>query len=143
MKTLTNTETCTWVRSVGLDADEHLRVWLPSKAGYVFTVRWPKILPYQVPHFANLFLAEENGDCLFWLTDNGASGAMEFEIACRSLKLLRSAHGEQRGTLESPGYLLRGDEIVDARLLVDNGGTLLLERIRCSGTWTIFRLDRR
>lgn len=118
MKTLTNSEASSWIRSVGLDADEHGRVWLPDDSGYVFTVRWPKLLPYQVPHFANLFLSEDNGDRLFWLTDNGASGAMEFEMACRSLKLLRSAHGEQRGILESPGYLLRADEIVDARLLV-------------------------
>lgn len=43
---------------------------------------------------------------------------MEFQIACRSLKLLRAAHGEERGILESPGYLLHADEIVDARLLV-------------------------
>jgi hypothetical protein len=43
---------------------------------------------------------------------------MEFEIACRSLKLLRGAHGEQRDILESPAYLLDTDEMVDARLLL-------------------------
>jgi hypothetical protein len=118
LKTFTNTEASSWVRSVGLEADEHLRVWLPNNSGYIFTVRWPKLLPYQVPHFANLFLPDNDGDCLFLLTDNGTSGAMEFEIACRSLKLLRSAHGEHRGILESPAYLLQRDEIADARLLV-------------------------
>ena len=118
LKTFTNTEASGWVRSVGLAADEHLRVWLPDNSGYVFTVRGPKLLPYQVPYFANLFFPDDNEHCLFLLTDNGASGAMEFEMACRALKLIRGAHGEHRGILESPAYLLQGDEIVDARLLV-------------------------
>ena len=90
----------------------------PNNSRYVFTVRWPKILPYQVSHFANLFLPPEPTDLLFWLADNGASGAMDFEMACRALQLMRGAHGESRGILESPAYLLGADEIVDARLLV-------------------------
>jgi len=118
MRTLTNVEAIDWVHSAGLDADAPPRVSLPGQSSFVFTVRWPKILPYQVPHFANLFLPLEPTETLFWLADNGASGAMAFEIACRALKLLRSAYGEHRGILESPAYLLGGDEVVDARLLV-------------------------
>lgn len=118
MKTLTNVEALDWVRSAGLDADEPPRVFIPNNSSHVFTVRWPKILPHQVPHFANLFLPDENEDCLFWLADNGASGVMEFEMACSSLKLLRGAHGDQRGILESPAYILRAGERVNARLLV-------------------------
>src|SRR5690349_17859126 len=75
LKTLTNTEASDWVHSVGLNTDAGPRVCLPNNSRYVFTVRWPKILPYQVSHFANLFLPPEPTDVLFWLADNGASGA--------------------------------------------------------------------
>jgi hypothetical protein len=119
LKAFTNAEAAIWIRSVGLDADAQQKaVSLSNDSGYVFTVRWPKILPYQVHHFANLFLPLEPTDSLFWLADNGASGAIGFELACRLLKLLRSAHGEHRGILESPAYLIGANEIVDARLLV-------------------------
>jgi hypothetical protein len=119
MKTLTNKEAIDWVNGTGLAANSMPRVALPDDAGFVFTVRWPKILPYQVPHFATLFLPdEESGSSLFWLTDNGASGVMEFETACRTLKMLRAFHGETREILESPAYLLEPLDAADARLLL-------------------------
>jgi hypothetical protein len=121
MKTLTNKEAVAWVNATGLAASSVPTIALPNDVRFVFTVRWPKILPYQVPHFATLFLPgndEESGSVLFWLTDNGASGAMEFELACRTLEMLRVSHGENRAILESPAYLLEPADIVDARILV-------------------------
>jgi hypothetical protein len=130
MKTLTSREAVDWVNATGLTANAvpnvlpHVllpNVALPDDSGFVFTVRWPKILPYQVPFFATLFLPgfdEEAGNCLFWLRDNGASGVAEFEVACRTLEMLRAAHGENRAILESPAYLLEPADAVDARLLL-------------------------
>ena len=117
MKMLTTSEAIDWVRATGLTAGPRESVALPTD-GYVFTVRWPKILPYQVPYFAGLFLPNEITESwLFWITDNGASGAMEFEIACHELKRLRTSHGETRALLDSPAYLFDEQDIVDARLL--------------------------
>ena len=110
-----------WVNATGLTASSVPDVALPDATGFVFTVRWPKMLPYQVPYFATLFLPghdEEVGNCLFWLADNGASGAMEFELACRALKMLRASHGEDRAILESPAYLVEPRDAVDAKLLL-------------------------
>jgi hypothetical protein len=130
MKTLTNNEAVEWVNATGLTGSSVPNVLpnvpgpyvaLPDEVGFVFTVRWPKILPYQVPYFATLFLPgyDENADnCLFWLADNGASGAMEFELACRAIEMLRASHCENRMILESPAYLLEPVDTVDAKLLV-------------------------
>jgi hypothetical protein len=122
MRTLTNSECEEWIDSIGLTADRiSRRVSLPDDNGLVFTVRWPKILSYQVPYFATLFLPgdpESIDDCLFWLADNGACGPKDFDLALRLLKLLRASHQETRPILESPGYLLREADAVDARMLL-------------------------
>jgi hypothetical protein len=121
MKTLTINEAVDWVNATGLSASPVPRVAIPDDIGHLFTVRWPKILPYQVPHFATLFSPgydQEEGSWLFWIDDNGASGVMEFEIACRMIEMLRASHGESRPILESPAYLLTPADAVDARLLL-------------------------
>lgn len=119
MRTLTAHQAVDWVNTTGLVAGLVGRVALPDDVSYVFTVRWPTILPYQVPYFAALFLPDQEiGNCLFWLADNGASGAMPFELACRALAVLRASHGESRPILESPAYLLEPGDSVDAKLLL-------------------------
>ncbi len=122
MKTLTINESVEWVNGIGLFADSaSRRVSLAGDGGYVFTVRWPKVLPYQVPYFATLFLPgnpEKIEDCLFWITDNGACGPMDFDLAFRMINMLRASHGENRPILESPAYLLSEADSVDARLLL-------------------------
>src|SRR5215467_9962177 len=106
MKTLTLSECVDWIEAIGLSADpDSKRVSLPIEGSLVFTVRWPNILPYQVPYFANLFLPGDPSkidECLFLLSDNGASGELDFELACRMLGILRGSHGENRKALESP-----------------------------------------
>jgi hypothetical protein len=122
VRTLTIDESVAWVNATGLAADPGSRsVSLAAGTGHVFTVRWPKILPYQVPYFAALFLPgnpEQIDDCLFWIRDNGASGVMDFELACRMTELLRKSHGENRTLLDSPAYLLGQADSVDARMLL-------------------------
>jgi hypothetical protein len=122
MRTLTNNECAKWIDSIGLAGDPvSRRVSLRDDTGYVFTVRWPKILPYQVPYFATLFLPGDSNaidDCLFWLADNGACNSREFDLAVRLLELLRASHQEIRPILESPAYSLTGADSVDARMLL-------------------------
>ena len=122
MKILTLLESFDWIEAIGLRSDPiSRRVSLPGDEGLVFTVRWPEILPYQVPYFANLFLPGDPSkidECLFLLTDNGASGELNFELACRMLDILRTSHGENRTLLDSPAYLLSHCDSVEARMLV-------------------------
>jgi hypothetical protein len=122
MKTLTLLESVNWIEAIGLTADPCSKlISLPGEEGLVFTVRWPELLPYQVPYFANLFLPGDSSkidECLFLLADNGASGELNFELACGMLGILRASHGENRGLLESPAYLLSGDDSVEARMLL-------------------------
>jgi hypothetical protein len=118
VKTLTTNEAMDWVQATGLTIGQTR--WVEFATGthsYVFTVRWPKKLPYQVPYFAALFLPHEEVEWLFWLTDNGASLDM-FDLASRVLQMVRASHGESRPILESPAYLLGATETVDAKLLV-------------------------
>ena len=120
MRTLTVDEALHWVNSTGLRADRTAGVCLPAK-GFKFSVRLPKLLPYQAPYFASLFLPgsyQELDRFLFWLDDNGASGELAFDIAVRLLEIFRAAHGEKRPILESPAYLFEPSEGVDARALV-------------------------
>ena len=123
MRTLTVSECIDWIKTVGLNADpDALRVSLPGHdAQLVFTVRWPRILPYQVPYFASLLLPgnpSEIDECVFLLSDNGACGVLDFELASRMLGLLRDTHDEKRAPLDSPAYVLSRGDSVDARMLV-------------------------
>jgi hypothetical protein len=122
MKAFTIEEAVGWITATGLAADPVARrVSLADSTGYVFTVRWPKILPYQVPYFAALFLPgnpEAIDDCLFWISDNGATASMDFELAYKMMGMLRASHAEDRPLLESPAYLLGRTDSVDARLLL-------------------------
>jgi|SRR5579859_871612 len=135
MKTLTNEQAVDWIKSTGLHArsewgeyvheGETFNGWereitLPDKTGFGFTVRLPRLLAYQVPYLASSFLPgtyQQLEPFLFWITDNGATGELGFNLACRMITMLRAVHGETRPILESPAYLFESSEGDDARML--------------------------
>jgi hypothetical protein len=122
MKTLTTVQAIAWVSTTGLSAGikRDNDVQSPDKT-FDFTVPLPKILPYQVPFYANSLLPRSREvdlePFLFWITDNGASGEFGFSLGCRTIELLRIAHGEHRPILETPAYLFDPAEAVDACVL--------------------------
>ncbi|HLJ88650.1 MAG TPA: hypothetical protein VKZ53_17655 [Candidatus Angelobacter sp.] len=135
MKTLTN-EAVEWIKNTGLHARSEMvecvnedwtfnaleeDVVLPEGAGFGFTVRLPQLLAHQLPYFANKFLPGHYGHLepfLFWITDNGATGELGFNLANRMIAMMREVHGETRPILESPAYLLESSDGDDAHLLV-------------------------
>jgi hypothetical protein len=141
MKTLTWEEAAEWANEVGLNAnvtrvinkyiDEDGKeincssiqksIYFPDEdPARRLTLPLPK-LPYQVSYLANALLPYSPHalfqPCLLWMTSWGIFSEVSERVAKSLVRGFRSARGEDKPLIETPGHLFGESEVVDAQTL--------------------------